>query len=31
MIEYLLLNTGLPVHACILGLILLGLKVLKNE
>lgn len=31
MFEYLLLETGFPVHVCILGLILLGLKVLKNE
>ena len=31
MIEYLFLNTGFPVHICLLAMILLGYEVLKNE
>ena len=31
MFEHLFLETGFPVHICLLAVILLGIKVLKNE
>lgn len=31
MLEYLFLETGFPVHACLIALVIAGIKVLKNE
>ena len=31
MVEYLFLETGFPVHACLIALVIAGIKVLKNE
>lgn len=31
MFDYLFFDTGFPVHVCLLGLVLFGIKVLLNE